>query len=184
MGLGGIVGGVSTGCTESTRNVFIECAYFHPDVTAKTGRALQIESDARYRFDRGVDPEFVATGTEIAAALVIEICGGEASEIVQAGDVPAWKRMIAFDPAYTKKLAGIDIPEKEQEEILKNLGFVFEGSNVIPPSWRGDIEGKADLVEEVVRIYGYDKINSVSLRADIPVNESCLLYTSPSPRDA
>ena len=172
LGLGGIVGGVSTGSTEETKNVFIECAYFNPNTTAKTGRALSIDSDARYRFDRGVDPEFVKEGLEIATALVIELCGGEASEIVVTGDVPEWKREIEFDPTYTLKLAGIDVPADEQTKILKDLGFEFNGNKVTPPSWRHDVEGKADLVEEVVRIIGYDKIEAVSVRAVNTVHDS------------
>jgi len=176
LGLGGIVGGVSTGCTETTQNVFIECAYFNPEVTAKTGRALQIDSDARYRFDRGVDPEFVQTGIEIAAAMVIDLCGGEASEIVSAGEVPSWKHEIQFDPAYTQKLAGVQVDNKTQIEILTKLGFEVNGDKVTPPSWRSDISkqnqgGKADLVEEVIRIYGYDKIEPVSVSAG-SVNDS------------
>lgn len=177
LGLGGIVGGVSTGSTEDTKNVFIECAYFSADTTAKTGRALQIDSDARYRFDRGVDPEFIQEGIEIAAALVIELCGGEASEIVTAGTTPSWKHEIDFDPSYTARLAGIDIPAEEQKQILTNLGFEINGSKVTPPSWRSDISnqengGKADLVEEVIRIYGYDKIEPVSVRSAHTVSDS------------
>ena len=92
LGLGGIVGGVSTGCTETTKNVFIECAYFDAASTARTGRALQVESDARYRFERGVDPEFTIDGIEIATRLVMELCGGEACDVVQTGAVPDYKK--------------------------------------------------------------------------------------------
>jgi phenylalanyl-tRNA synthetase beta chain len=174
LGLGGIVGGVSTGCTETTKNVFIECAYFDPASTARTGRALQVDSDARYRFERGVDPEFTVEGIHIAARLVMDLCGGESSEVVQAGNVPDWKKQIDFDPAYTKKLSGMDVPEKQQVEILESLGFVVEGSKapykVTPPSWRSDVaadgsNGKADLVEEVIRVIGYDNIEPVSVRS-------------------
>jgi len=177
LGLGGIVGGVSTGSTEGTKNVFIECAYFSPDTTAKTGRTLGIDSDARYRFDRGVDPEFVQAGIEIAAALVVELCGGQASEIVSAGKTPSWRHEIDFDPSYTARLAGIDIPADEQKQILTNLGFEISGSKVTPPSWRSDISkqesgGKADLVEEVIRIYGYDRIEPVSVRSAHTVSDS------------
>ena len=166
LGLAGIVGGTPTGSTETTKNVFLECAYFDPYAIAKTGRALQVDSDARYRFDRGVDPEFLTDGLNIATALILEICGGEATDIVNAGQTPEWKRDIAFDSAYTKKLSGLDIPEKEQRQILEDLGFTFNGNTVKPPSWRADVEGKADLVEEIVRIYGYDKLEAISVRPD------------------
>jgi phenylalanyl-tRNA synthetase beta chain len=172
LGLGGIVGGVSTGCTESTTNVFIECAYFDPMAIARTGRDLQIDSDARYRFERGVDPEFTVEAIKIAAQLVMDICGGEASEVVQAGNVPDWKKDIEFDPAYTKKLSGMDVPEDKQKEILKNLGFEISGNKVTPPSWRHDIEGKADLVEEVIRVIGYDHLEPLSVRSDNTVPDS------------
>lgn len=177
LGLGGIVGGVSTGCTETTKNVFIECAYFNPVSTARTGRDLQVESDARYRFERGVDPEFTVDGIHIAARLVMELCGGEASEVVQAGDVPAYKKQIDFDASYTKKLSGMDVPEKEQVQILENLGFEVKGNKVTPPSWRSDIapdgsDGRADLVEEVIRVVGYDKIEPVSVRSNSAVSDS------------
>ncbi len=167
LGLGGIVGGVSTGCTDTTQNVFLECAYFDPYAIAKTGRALQIDSDARYRFERGVDPEFVFDATEIATQMILDICGGEASEVVQAGDVPDYETFIDFDPAYTKKLSGMDVPEDKQYEILKDLGFQLPNNNqVLCPSWRNDVHGKADLVEEVIRVIGYDSIEPVSVRSE------------------
>lgn len=163
VGIGGVVGGVPTGCTEDTKNVYLEVAYFDPARTAKTGRALQIISDARYRFERGVDPEFVIPATEIATKMILDLCGGEPSETVQTGNIPEWKRQVDFDPAYTKKLAGIDIDEKRQREILETLGFEVSGNKVQPPSWRGDIGGSADLVEEVTRIHGFDHIEPVSM---------------------
>ena len=169
LGLGGIVGGVSTGSTENTKNVFVECAYFDPYATAKTGRALQIDSDARYRFERGVDPEFTLEGIEIATRLIMDLCGGEPMDVVQAGDVPDWKREIDFDPAYTKKLSGMDVPEKDQRDILNKLGFEMHASTVTPPPWRGDVgadsNGKADIVEEVIRVVGYDHIEAVPVRS-------------------
>lgn len=166
LGLGGVVGGTSTGCGENTKNVFLECAYFNPYSIAKTGRALQVESDARYRFERGVDPLFTVEAIEIATQLVLDICGGEPMDVVQAGDVPAWERQIEFNPAYTQKLTGMDIPTDQQTNILQALGFKVEGSSVTPPSWRGDVEGKADLVEEVVRVIGYDNIEAISVRSE------------------
>lgn len=172
LGLGGIVGGVSTGSTENTKNVFIECAYFDPMAIARTGRDLAIDSDARYRFERGVDPEFTVEAIKIAAQMVIDLCGGEASEIVQAGNVPNWKYEIDFDPAYTKKLSGMDVPADKQIKILESLGFTVNGSKVTPPSWRHDIGGKADLVEEVIRVMGYDQIEAVSVRSQNTVSDS------------
>jgi len=165
-GIAGVMGGEDTGCTDSTANVFIESAYFDPVRTAQTGRKLAIVSDARYRFERGVDPEFVVPGLELATKLVLEFCGGEPSEIVIAGKVPQWKRAIAFCAADVKRLAGIDVAKDEIVRILKNLGFAVEGGDVMavtPPSWRGDVAGPADLVEEVVRIYGLDKVLSAPL---------------------
>lgn len=170
QGIGGIVGGVPTGCTDETTNVFVEAAYFNPMRIAKAGRALQIDSDARYRFERGIDPEFTITGIEIATRLILELCGGTVSDIVQAGDMPKWQRTIDLDPAYVQKLSGVEVDEKTQKERLTTLGFDVSGKNpfkVQPPSWRGDVEGKADLVEEIVRIGGYDKIPAVSVRREI-----------------
>lgn len=166
IGLGGIVGGTSTGSEEDTVNVFIESAWFDPYVTAKTGRALDIISDARYRFERGVDPDFTAQGIDVATHLVLELCGGDASEVVITGKAPDVTREIPFDPAYTQKLGGIDIPEKEQRAILEKLGFEVKKNTVKTPSWRADVHGKADLVEEVTRVKGFDHIAPVSVRSE------------------
>ena len=173
LALGGVMGGVSTGCTEGTVNVYVECAYFDPYRTAKTGRALQIDSDARYRFERGIDPAFTIAGMEIATRLILDLCGGQASEVVTAGAAPQWKRAIDFDPAYTKKLAGIDVPAARQKEILAALGFTFDSKGAAqPPSWRADLEGRADLLEEIARITGYDKLPATSLRNPASVTHS------------
>ncbi len=164
--IGGIMGGEETGCTPSTRNVFIEAAYFDPASIAATGRKLGILSDARYRFERGVDPEFVVPGLELATKLILELCGGEPSHVVVAGAAPQWRREIAFSPAAVKRLAGLDLPRAEIRAILQNLGFEVtdgEAMCVSPPSWRGDIEGRADLVEEVVRIHGIDKVPAAAM---------------------
>lgn len=166
LGLGGIIGGESTGCGDATVNVFVEAAYFDTYRTAKTGRALDIISDARYRFERGIDPAFTAAGMEIATRLILDICGGEASDVVVAGAPIDITKTIDFDPAYTAKLGGIDLPEKRQVEILGALGFTVNGKKVTSPSWRGDIEGRADLVEEVIRVNGYDNIEAISVRAE------------------
>ncbi len=179
IGLGGIIGGVSTSITNDTVNVFVESAYFSPARTARTGRDMSIQSDARYRFDRGVDPAFTKCGIEMATRLIIELCGGEdtqISELVKAGEQPKWKRNIKFNTNYTEQLCGIKIDEQSQIDILKRLGFEISKSDdeydVTPPSWRGDVEGRADLVEEIVRIYGFNKIDPISVRSQNSVTSS------------
>ncbi|MGQ0740717.1 MAG: phenylalanine--tRNA ligase subunit beta [Alphaproteobacteria bacterium] len=160
-GIGGVMGGEETGCTESTTDVFVECALFDPVRIAETGRKLGIVSDARYRFERGVDPEFVLPGMELATRLILECCGGEPSEIVVAGRPTAWQRHIPFSLDHVRKLAGLALTRDEVAAILKRLGFAVEGGDamrVTPPSWRADVQREADLVEEVVRIYGIEKV--------------------------
>jgi len=168
--LGGIMGGEETGCTETTTDVFIEAAYFDAVRTASTGRKLNLMSDARYRFERGVDPAFLVDGMEIATQLVLDLCGGEPSEVVIAGTEPDWKRTIDLEPTRIRTLGGIDIPQVEINRILMVLGFGVENTDgtlkVSVPSWRGDIVGPACLVEEVVRIYGYDRIEPVPVTPD------------------
>ena len=169
--LGGVIGGEATGCTEATTEVFIEAALFDPVRTAATGRRLNIASDARYRFERGLDPAFVRDGLEIATRLMLERCGGEASEIVTAGAVPDWRRRYVLRRERPATLGGLDVPPEESAAILTALGFAVEqqaGGDLAaePPSWRGDIEGEADLVEEIVRVKGYDKIPAVTLDRD------------------
>lgn len=173
IGLGGIVGGTSTGCTEDTVNVFLEAAYFDPMRIARAGRDIGIESDARYRFERGVDPEFTQTGIEIATKLILEICGtdeSEISEIVQAGDMPKWQRTIYYNPDLCKKLCGVAVEKKQQIKILDSLGFEIKEKkdtlDVAPPPWRGDVQGAADIVEEIIRIYGFDKIPALSIKPE------------------
>jgi phenylalanyl-tRNA synthetase beta chain len=167
IGLGGVMGGESTGCSETTTDVFIESAWFDPIRTAQTGRATGITSDAQYRFARGVDPGFVVSGLELATKLVLELCGGEPSEVVVAGQAPAPPAPVMFDPAYVKALAGLDIGTARTIDILEKLGFTVEGAapslTVTPPTWRRDVEGKADLVEEVARIAGYGALPSTPL---------------------
>ncbi len=184
IGLGGIMGGKSTAVDENTKNVYIECAYFDPYRTAKTGRALEIISDARYRFERGVDPEFTVVGMELATKLVTELCGGEVSDVFTAGKMPDWKREYDFDAAYTEKLSGVSIDEKKQIEILKSLGFDVKGKKVTPPSWRADIQGKADLVEEIVRVYGFENIPSLQIRSTGSVSGSAETENSARSRKA
>ena len=168
ISLAGVMGGETTGCTMETTEVFIEIALFDPVRTAATGRAFNLESDARYRFERGVDPAFARPGMELMTRLVIELCGGEASEIVVAGAEPAWRREIAFRPSRVRALGGVDSAAAESVAVLRALGFACAEREddlvaVAPPSWRGDVAGEADLVEEVLRIAGFDRIPAVSL---------------------
>ncbi|MES3026955.1 MAG: phenylalanine--tRNA ligase subunit beta [Pseudomonadota bacterium] len=163
IGLGGVMGGLSTGSSDDTNDVFVESAWFDPIQTAQTGRATGINSDAQYRFARGVDPESLVPGLELATKLILELCGGEPSEISVTGEALPRPAPIDFDRAYVKKLAGLDLQPKRIDDILRDLGFVIEGDVVAPPSWRRDVEGKADLVEEVARIEGYDALPALPL---------------------
>ena len=161
--IGGIMGGEDSGVTETTTDVLLEIAYFTPERIALTGQALGLTSDARSRFERGVDPAFLDDGLAILTGHILAICGGEASRPSRAGAPPMTEKRIAFDPARTLSLGGIDMPEDRQRAILSSLGFTFDGGDAIVPSWRRDIDGPADLVEEVARIVGYDAIPSVAL---------------------
>jgi len=155
IGLGGVMGGTTTGCSEETTEVFVEAAWFDPIRTAQTGRTTAITSDAQYRFARGVDPESQVPGLELATRLILDLCGGEASEITVVGEGLPRPEPVTFDRAYVKQLSGLDLQTQRIDDILRDLGFHMEGALVFPPSWRRDVEGKADLVEEVARIEGY-----------------------------
>ncbi|MEE9250229.1 MAG: phenylalanine--tRNA ligase subunit beta, partial [Alphaproteobacteria bacterium] len=165
LSLGGVIGGESSGCTEATVNAFLEAALFDPVRTAATGRKLNIESEARYRFERGVDAAGTVPGAEAATRMILELCGGEASEPVIAGAAPELARTIRFNPARVLSLGGIDLPEDETTGVLRALGFETRHENgaieVAVPSWRNDVEIEADLVEEVLRVHGYDHIPAV-----------------------
>jgi phenylalanyl-tRNA synthetase beta chain len=167
LSLGGVMGGASTGCTEKTVNVYVEAALFDPLRTASTGRKLNLQSDARYRFERGLDPEFTRPGLEIATRHILEMCGGEASEIRVSGAVPGWRRKLRFRPDRCRSLGGIELAAGEQKRILEDLGCAVteeaDHFSVEPPSWRADIEGESCLVEEVLRIHGYEHIPVVPL---------------------
>jgi phenylalanyl-tRNA synthetase beta chain len=156
--IGGIMGGEDSGVSETTTDVMLEVAYFTPERIARTGQALGLTSDARSRFERGVDPAFLDEGLAILTGLIVDICGGEPSSVIRAGEAPEESRTIAFDFGRTKALGGIDVPEARQREILEGLGFEVSGNSVAVPSWRRDVQGPADLVEEVVRIVGYDQV--------------------------
>ena len=178
--LGGVIGGEATGCTDATTEVFIEAALFDPVRTAATGRRLNISSDARYRFERGLDPAFVGDGLEIATRLMLELCGGEASEIVAAGVAPDWRRRYVLRAERPASLGGLDVPAEESAAILRALGCAVEplragDLSVEPPSWRGDIEGEADLVEEVLRVKGYDLIPAAPLPREAPLPRPALV---------
>lgn len=165
--IGGIMGGARSGVSARTTDVLIEAAYFTPSRIGATGRALGISSDARARFERGVDPAFVAPGLDLAAAMVADLCGGTVSAMAVAGVPPVSERVIAFDPARTLSLGGLDVPPAEQQAILERLGFAVSahasGWQVSVPSWRRDVDGPADLVEEIVRLWGIDRIPPVPL---------------------
>jgi len=161
--LAGIMGGEHSGCTEDTTDVFLESAYWDPITIATTGRALKINSDARYRFERGVDPAHTLPGLEAATRMILDLCGGEASDVVIDGAVPDTDRAFAFDPARVIRLVGMDIPAEAQRETLAALGFRLEGDMAHPPSWRPDVQGEADLVEEVARIASLTKLQGKPL---------------------
>jgi phenylalanyl-tRNA synthetase beta chain len=167
LGLGGIMGGADTGTTGETRNILIECAYFDPLRTAATGRKTGIMSDARYRFERGVDPGFILPGLDLATALMLEVAGGAPSKAKVAGKPPAAKTVIGFSFGMVEKLAGIKLNEKQMRGTLEALGFGIDGKGgkvkVTAPGWRPDIHGAADLVEEIVRIEGLDKVPSAPM---------------------
>ncbi len=171
IGLGGVMGGESTGCDDDTTDVFLESAWFEPLVIAQTGRVHAIHSDAQYRFARGVDPASVTPGLELATRLILDLCGGEPSESVSVGEPPANPAPIAFDPAHVKRLTGMDLADDRIGTILGQLGFLVQAAPagqaqpwiVTPPSFRRDVEGPADLVEEVARIEGFDRLPDTPL---------------------
>ncbi len=160
--LAGIMGGEKTGCSETTTDVLIESALWDPINIAQTGRRLGINSDARYRFERGVDPAFMLPGLDMATRMVIELCGGSPSEVVVAGNIEVPERVIDFPLSEVKRLAGITVPLAEMRGVLERLGFFVAGQGerikVAVPSWRPDVQNKADVVEEIVRIAGIERI--------------------------
>jgi len=165
ISLGGIMGGKSTGCEEGTTNVLLESAWFDPIAIATTARPLGILSDARSRFERGVDPASTLPGLEAATAMILELCGGEASDVMVAGTPPSFNEPITFHPQRVETLGGLQVTAKRAQEILESLGFTVVGEGdtltVTAPSWRFEMEREQDLVEEVLRIEGYDKIPSI-----------------------
>ncbi len=160
--LSGIMGGEQTGCSAATTNVLIESALWEPKNISQSGRKLGINSDARYRFERGVDPAFMLPGLELASQMVLDLCGGTPSQITVAGGSEAPERVIDFPISELKRLAGLSVPLPEMRRLLERLGFFVAGQGervkVAVPSWRPDVQGKADVVEEVVRIVGVDRV--------------------------
>ena len=164
--IGGIMGGEESSVGEATADIVVECAYFDPVSIARTGRALNLNSDARARFERGVDPGFLEGGLALATRMIMDICGGKPSHVVRAGSPPDEPRMVGYDPASCAALSGVDVADTEQADTLARLGFSVEHGKpwqVTVPTWRRDIDGAPDLVEEVVRIHGYDRIPSTPL---------------------
>ncbi len=166
--IAGVIGGETSGCDAATTDVLIESALWDPLATARAGRRLGVNTDARYRFERGVDPADCLPGLEAATAMVIEICGGTASDVLLTGAIPGFDRRIAFPWGETRRLTGLDLPREEIRRTLGALGFAVSDrgaaeAEVRVPSWRPDVDGKADLVEEVVRIAGLDRIEAQPL---------------------
>ncbi len=162
--IGGIMGGEESGVSETTTDVVIECAYFTPEAIARTGQALQLTSDARQRFERGVDPAFLDAGLAIATRLVLDICSGTPSGITRAGTPPTEPKTLSYDPALVERLGGLTVDVERQKAILERLGFTVAGDwTVTVPTWRRDVDGNEDLVEEVIRIEGLDKVPSTPL---------------------
>jgi phenylalanyl-tRNA synthetase beta chain len=170
LGLGGIIGGEDTGSTATTRNILIECAYFDPQRTAVSGREAKVQTEARYRFERGVDPAFIEPGLDLATAMMMQVAGGEPSRRRIAGRPPVKPFRVDFAFERVERLMGLKLPEASMRATLEALGFVFEGKDgangahrVTVPSWRPDVGGAADLVEEIARIAGLEKVPSAPL---------------------
>ena len=168
--LAGVMGGLATSCTEETKNILLESAYFNPLVIRKTARQLKIESDSKARFERGIDPCCTIWGMQYATQLILDLCGGIPSEIYKTGKCQFKEYNIDFSVSYFKKRIGFDIPKSDMITILSNLGCKVSDNgdtlSIIPPSYRQDLEGKADITEELVRVYGFEKLPAVSVKPD------------------
>ena len=173
ISLAGVIGGLSTAVDMNTKNILLEIAVFDTARTAETGRQLMIDSDARYRFERGIDTGFVATGADLATQMILDTCGGKASPTVLAGSTPAAKT-ISYAPKLLLSLGGMDLPAQRQKDILSALGFSVADQGhawqITIPSWRHDVMGAPDIVEEILRIHGYDHIPAVPVR--LPIGEA------------
>ena len=165
--LGGVMGGLEKGCSAETTNVLLECALFKPECIARTGRRLQIDSDSRYRYERWVDPKSNISGSDYATSMILDICGGEASDLVVVGSEECQERVAYLRPERLETFIGMPVSAEKSMEILQNLGFKvsFENGQIkaVSPSWRGDIEGEHDLIEEIVRMIGLDEIPAISM---------------------
>ena len=176
IALAGIIGNVETSVTNATKNIFLEVAYFEPAKVMQAGRRHMIDSDARYRFERGLDAEAMQSGAEFASWMINSKCGGKASEFVISGTKPEIKREIEFDFSYIKQHGGVDIAEVRAKEILQNLGFVVSGRKISVPSWRQDVEGRADIVEEVLRVDGLKNIPLTPIKFGAPITNHPNIY--------
>lgn len=176
--LAGVMGGEHSGCDENTTDVLIEAAVWEPLTVARTGRTLGIITDARYRNERGIDPAFNGPGIELATRMVLDLCGGEPAEVEVSGETGFTPKVVSFPVSEVKRLTGIDVPGSTSLDILTRLGFVVKGDGdvveVAVPSWRPDVDGKADLVEEVMRIHGVDEIRPQPLSSHGVVNGKIL----------
>ena len=165
LGLGGIIGGIRSGTELYTKNILLESAYFDPEITRKTAKKLDLNSDAKFRFERGIDPNSISSGLEKASEMIVKICGGEVSKLDIQSTKNITSKKILFDPQLASKVIGIQIKITEIIIILQKLGFVIKKKgkllSVNVPTWRPDIHGQIDLVEEIIRIKGFDKIQSV-----------------------
>ena len=173
------MGGYDSRCTLETKKVFLEVALFDPINVTKTGRKINLQSDARYRFERGIDPNSINWGVDEASKLIIDFCGGEASHITSDVSLDDKKKSINFPTNKVFLIGGINIPKSDQIKILKSLGFAIktideETINIIVPSFRSDIDGEADIVEEIIRIYGYEKIKPQSVLDNAEKKENVL----------
>jgi phenylalanyl-tRNA synthetase beta chain len=167
LGFGGVIGGDDSGVDEATTEVLLECAWFHSERVAATGRRHQIITDARARFERGVDPTMIESMIDAATAMIVDLCGGRPSQVTFTKTIE-WPRIVTpprlrLRPGRLEALAGIHLDEHDQHAILARLGFGIEGEVVVPPGWRPDVEGEADLVEEIARIHGYERVPSTAL---------------------
>lgn len=174
LGLAGVLGGEDSGCSDGTRDVLLEIAYFDPIRTAASGRTMQVSSDARYRFERGVDPGFLKTGEAIASGLILELCGGQASDVIVVGKEPKGLPPVKYNPRKLKSHGGLEIKDAEQKKILASLGFKIKSGKgawlVSPPSWRVDVKWDVEVADDILRAKGFDAVPPADLRAVTPLS--------------
>ena len=162
LGLGGIIGGTRSGTEFSTKNILLESAYFYPSSIRKTSKILNIDTDAKYRFERGIDPDSIHLGLELGMCMILDICGGEASKFSIVGKLKEKRKVIDLDPKKFLKVIGFSVTVSDIKKILSSLGCSIKmrknNVKVLPPSWRPDLKEDIDLIEELARIKGYDKV--------------------------